>query len=100
MAHARIRTGCPAEGKAAPGRQDTASHRSLHGLPTDRREPTKEGGPTPAVYPTHPSHPEQVVAQRHVPIERPAVDSRLHVSHTRRFPASGIVCLFAQSTHP
>src|SRR3546814_1184584 len=53
-----------AEGKAAPGRQDTASHRSLYGLPTDRREPKKEGGPKPAVYPTHPSNSEEVVAQR------------------------------------
>src|SRR3546814_20507727 len=31
MARARLRTGCPASGKAAPGRQDTATHRSPHG---------------------------------------------------------------------
>src|SRR3546814_11663143 len=31
MARARIGTGCPAEGKAAPGRQDTATHRSPSG---------------------------------------------------------------------
>src|SRR3546814_8441297 len=31
MARALGRTGCPAEGKAAPGRQGTATHRSPHG---------------------------------------------------------------------
>src|SRR3546814_20846692 len=31
MARALVRTGCPAEGKAAPGRQGTATHRSPHG---------------------------------------------------------------------
>src|SRR3546814_9052615 len=69
-----------AEGKAAPGRQDTASHRSLYGLPTDRREPKKEGGPKPAVYPTHPSNSEEVVAQRNVPVARQAVRSEEHTS--------------------
>src|SRR3546814_2628933 len=31
MARALVRTGCPAEGKAAPGRQGTATNRSPHG---------------------------------------------------------------------
>src|SRR3546814_11224021 len=31
MARGLVRTGCPAEGKATPGRQDTAAHRSPHG---------------------------------------------------------------------
>src|SRR3546814_11693359 len=38
MARARVRTGCPAEGKATPGRQDTAAHRSPHGR-LDRASP-------------------------------------------------------------
>src|SRR3546814_17693701 len=99
MARARIRTGCPAEGKAAPGRQDTASHRSLYGLPTDRREPKKEGGPKPAVYPTHPSNSEEVVAQRHVPVARQAVVRGLDVAHAGEFLAFGLVVLVGQVAH-
>src|SRR3546814_18904086 len=41
MARARVRTGCPAEGKATPGRQDTAAHRSPHGR-LDRASPRWE----------------------------------------------------------
>src|SRR3546814_172739 len=33
MARARVRTGCPAEGKATPGRQGAAAHRSPTGPP-------------------------------------------------------------------
>src|SRR3546814_12968997 len=48
MARALVRTGCPAEGKAAPGRQDPATHRSPRGRlgltpPRIGEEPKKAG---------------------------------------------------------
>src|SRR3546814_12799180 len=54
MARARVIAGCPAEGKAIPGRQDTAAHRSPHGR-LDRASPRWEKNLFLASRPLSPS---------------------------------------------